>query len=73
MSAEAGSAAVSVEVDRDVCVGSGYCQNIAPSVFDIDDNGLAVVLAARPTGSDVEFAREAQRSCPSMAIIVQDG
>jgi ferredoxin len=60
-----------VEVDRDICVGSGYCQRIAPAVFDIDQTGLAVVLAAHPTGTDVDAAREAERSCPSLAITVQ--
>jgi ferredoxin len=60
-----------VSVDRDVCVGSGYCQRIAPAVFDIDQTGLAVVLAAHPAGTDLDAAREAERSCPSLAIIVQ--
>jgi ferredoxin len=61
----------SVEVDRDVCVGSGYCQRIAPAVFDLDQTGLAVVLAARPTGSELAAAHEAERSCPSLAIAVR--
>jgi ferredoxin len=62
---------VSVEVDRDVCVGSGYCQRIAPAVFDLDQTGLAVVLAAHPTGPDLTAAHEAERSCPSLAIAVR--
>jgi ferredoxin len=64
-------AGVSVAVDRDVCVGSGYCQRIAPAVFDIDQTGLSLVLDAHPTGADVDAAREAERSCPSLAITVQ--
>jgi len=64
---------VSVEVDRDVCVGSAYCQRIAPGVFDIDQTGLAVVSAVHPTGSQVAAAREAERSCPSVAISVRAG
>jgi ferredoxin len=64
-------ASAGVSVDRDVCVGSGYCQRIASAVFDIDQTGLAVVLAAHPTGTDLDAAREAERSCPSLAITVQ--
>jgi ferredoxin len=65
------SAPLSVEVNRDVCVGSGYCQLIAPTVFDIDQTGLAVVLVAHPTGAQADAAREAEHSCPSLAITVQ--
>jgi ferredoxin len=69
--ASAPPAAPAVNVDRDVCVGSGYCQRIAPAVFDIDQTGLAVVLATHPSGADADAAREAEASCPSLAITVQ--
>jgi ferredoxin len=62
---------LAVEVNRDVCVGSGYCLRIAPTVFDIDETGLAVVLAAHPTGAQADTAREAESSCPSLAISVR--
>jgi ferredoxin len=68
MSTEPASPLPVVEVDRDICVGSGYCQRVAPGVFDVDDSGLAYVLIAHPTGPDADAAREAERSCPSMAI-----
>jgi ferredoxin len=71
MSTGEASAPASVEVDRDICVGSGYCRRIAPAVFDVDQTGLAVVLAAHPTGSEVDAAHEAERSCPSLAITVR--
>jgi ferredoxin len=59
-----------VSVHRDVCVGSGYCQRIAPEVFDLDESGLAVVLLAHPAGPQLDAAREAEGSCPSLAITV---
>jgi ferredoxin len=71
MSTGPASAAPAVEVDRDVCVGSGYCQRIAPTVFDLDPAGLAVVIDAHPSGAEADAAREAEVSCPSLAITVQ--
>jgi ferredoxin len=55
-------------VDRDRCVGSAYCQRIAPDVFDVDDTGLALVLDAKPSGEPLEAARRAVDACPSMSI-----
>ena len=31
-------------VDRDACMGSGNCVFWAPGVFDLDDDGIAVVV-----------------------------
>ena len=57
-----------ITVDRDRCVGSAYCQRIAPTLFDLGDDGVAVVLAADVTGPQAAAAREAEADCPSMAI-----
>jgi ferredoxin len=56
-----------------VCVGSGYCQRLAPEVFDLDDSGLAVVLDAHPAGPQLDAARQAEGACPSLAITVPSG
>ena len=55
-------------VDRDVCMGSGNCVFWAPGVFDLDEDGIAVVvgdLAGR--GEDI---RKAAANCPTSAIRV---
>jgi ferredoxin len=60
-----------ITVDRDRCVGSAYCQRIAPSTFDLGDDGIAVVLDADATGADVTIAaREAESACPAVAISI---
>jgi ferredoxin len=69
----AGRPSSAVSVDRNVCVGSGYCQRIAPEVFDLDESGLAVVLLAHPAGPQLDAAREAEGSCPSLAITLPAG
>jgi ferredoxin len=61
-----------ITVDRDRCVGSAYCQRIAPATFDLGDDGIAVVLDADVTGPQAAAAREAETDCPSMAISVEE-
>ena len=61
-----------ITVDSDRCVGSAYCQRIAPASFDLGDDGIAVVLDADVTGPQAAAAREAEADCPSMAISVEE-
>lgn len=55
-----------VEVDADICVGSGQCVMAAPEAFDQDDDGIVVVLEEAPR--DVASARQAIRLCPARAL-----
>jgi ferredoxin len=55
-----------IEIDRELCMGSGNCGFWAPGVFDLDDDGIAVVLdpAAQPEDKIVLAAQ----GCPTQAI-----
>ena len=60
-----------ITVDQDRCVGSAYCQRIAPATFDLGDDGIAVVLDTDATGTDAAAAiREAEAACPATAIAI---
>ena len=60
-----------IEINREACMGSGNCQFWAPGVFDIDDDGIAVVLD--PTAAPEEKVVLAVDGCPTKAItLVQD-
>jgi len=59
---------VRVVVDRSKCTGEGICVGIAPAVFELDDEGIAVVVD--PEGAERETIVEAAESCPSAAITV---
>jgi ferredoxin len=59
-----------ITVDTDRCVGSAYCQRIAPALFDLGDDGFAVVLEAEVTEAGAPVAREAEQACPGMAISI---
>ena len=57
-----------VAIDREVCMGSGNCLYEAPGVFDLDGDGVALVLDA--AGSSEENILAAARKCPTHAITV---
>ena len=65
-----GAAAIRDGVDRDACMGSGNCSYWAPAVFDLDDDGIAVVIGD-PTGHE-ERVGLAVENCPTAAIHLED-
>ena len=64
--------ALEIEIDRDKCMGSGNCSFWAPDVFDLDDEGISVVLD--PEAQPEEKIVLAAQGCPTQAIsVVKDG
>lgn len=59
-----------ISVDTDRCVGSAYCQRTAPALFDLGDDGFAFVLQAEVPDESADAAREAEATCPAMAIAI---
>ena len=59
---------IHVEVDRDLCIGSADCVDTAPAVFELDDEGKAVVID--PDGASFDEVLEAAQNCPVTAIFV---
>ena len=57
-----------VSVNKDVCIGCGMCTGTCPSVFDMDDDGLAKAVVEEIEGADEESAQEAADNCPVQAI-----
>jgi ferredoxin len=57
-----------VEVDRDLCIGSGDCVDAQPDVFQLDDEGKAIVLD--PDAAPTDDIVEAAGNCPVTAIFV---
>jgi len=60
-----------VTADPDVCVGSGNCALVAPSVFGLDGEGAVTVLRGRVSATDRAAADAAAAGCPAAAIIVE--
>jgi ferredoxin len=59
-----------VEIDRDLCIGSGTCVRLAPAVFALDDEEIAMVLD--PEAVAVSKLQLAADACPTEAIRIGD-
>ena len=64
--------ALDIAIDRAACMGSGTCAYYAPGVFDLDDEGIAVVVDANAQTEDKIVL--AAQGCPTHAItLARDG
>jgi ferredoxin len=61
-----------VEVDRDLCESNAVCVGIAPEVFDLGDDDLAVVLVEDVSRDRESEVREAVAMCPKMALTLHE-
>jgi ferredoxin len=57
-----------VHVNSEVCAGFGICLGIAPDVFELHDDGYAVVLVSEVKPEDEDLMRRAASQCPAQAI-----
>ena len=77
--------AMKVWIDQDLCTGDGICEEIAPDVFTLLDDGLAYVRENGKTFSDPggvealakvpgnleEATIEAAEECPGECIFIE--
>lgn len=59
------------KVDREKCIGCGACTAVCPKVFDLDDDGIAIVIANPVPPEEEESAQEAADGCPVEAISIE--
>jgi ferredoxin len=55
-----------IEVDRELCMGSGMCIVYAPGTFAHDEHTKAVVVD--PAAEPIEAIRNAVQACPTSAL-----
>ena len=74
-----------VWIDQDLCTGDGLCEEIAPAVFTLLDDGLAYVKEGAEVKSDPggaeglaevpseleESVTEAAEECPGECIFIE--
>ena len=74
-----------VWIDQDLCTGDGLCEEIAPSVFSLLDDGLAYVkqgdkVLSEPGGAEaladipdgmLDSVVEAAEECPGECIFIE--
>lgn len=61
-----------ITVDLDLCLGHAQCEDAAPEVFQVGDDGYAHVLQEDPGADLWSKVEEAVRRCPTQAISVTE-
>ena len=62
-----------VAVDKDLCVGHGRCYDVAPELFEDDEDGYAIVRGDGVVPHErAEAARLAVRLCPERAVTLAE-
>lgn len=62
--------ALDIEIDREICMGSGNCTYAASGVFELDEDSIATVVD--PAGASTDEVVAAARQCPTGAISVRE-
>ena len=65
---------LTVRIERDLCIGSGNCVNLAPEVFELDEHNLVAFNEAEGGAPEIERDRleEACVLCPVDALLAFD-
>ena len=59
-------------LDRDACQGHNRCYLLAPELFDVDDEGYAVLVGDGTVPAELEEkAMLAVDNCPEFAITIE--
>lgn len=59
---------VSVEVDPDLCIGSGECVAIAPQAFLLGPTDSTASVLSSAASAELEMLQDAEMACPTGAI-----
>jgi ferredoxin len=63
---------VRIVYDRDACQGHNRCYQLAPELFDVDEEGYAVLLVTGEVPTELEEkAKLCADNCPEFAIEVE--
>jgi ferredoxin len=62
---------LTLRIDRHLCVGFGDCIQVAPEAFELDSEGVAVVIEG-VEAVERERLLEACRACPVDALTAHD-
>lgn len=59
-----------IELDRPRCEGHGLCEEAAPTLMHLDDDGELVIDVEGVDGAEIDRANAAVRVCPVAALRV---
>ena len=61
-----------VHVNSEICSGFGICLGIAPHVFELHEDGYAIVLVSEVKPEDEDSMHRAVSQCPAQAISLSE-
>ena len=61
-----------VRVDAGVCAGFGVCLGLCPEVFELHDDGYAIVRVSEVPPELEDAVRQAVSQCPASAISLSE-
>ena len=64
---------IEIKLDRESCQGYGNCVLVAPDLFDLDDDGLAVVRRSLVEDDQLDAVQKATYDCPTGSIAFTEG
>ena len=63
-----------IRFDRQTCQGHNRCHALAPELFDVDDDGYAILRHEGSVPNELEHRAElAAANCPEFAIEIVNG
>ena len=63
---------MNAKINRDTCIGCELCANISPEVYEMDDEQISIVIASPIPPESEASAKEAEDSCPTSAISIEE-
>lgn len=61
---------ITVQVDKDLCIGAATCVAICPKTFLLDSEAKAIILDSAEEETE-EMITDAARGCPVAAIYIE--
>lgn len=59
-------------VNQETCIGCGLCAETCPTVFEMNDDDIAVVKVGSVPADAADDCREAAENCPVDAITIEE-
>lgn len=57
-----------IVADRDRCEGHGFCEEIAPDLFKLDEDGKVTTVQSHLEPEQLADAQAAAATCPATAL-----
>lgn len=57
-----------VKVNKEKCIGCGYCTSVCPDVFELGEDGKSKIKDGADLEKSEKCIKEAKEGCPASAI-----